>query len=129
MPRNLAAAVLALHGLIHLIGFVVPWRIAALEGFAYRTSALNGALELGDPGARLVGLAWLVLAIAFVVAAVAVWRRARWAAPTVGALAVASLAVCALGLPETIAGIAVNAAILAALAVLSTRGGDVAPAR
>ena len=81
MIRTLAAALLAVHGLIHLIGFVVPWGIAQVEGFPYRTTALAGAVALGDAGARLVGVAWLVLAVGFVVAGVATWRRAAWAAP------------------------------------------------
>ena len=54
MIRRLAAIVLALHGAIHLIGFVAPWRIATLEGFAYRTTVFNGALDVRDAGARVV---------------------------------------------------------------------------
>ena len=56
MIQTVAAALLALHGIIHLIGFVTPWRIATLQGFTYRTTALNGTLEVGDSGARLIGL-------------------------------------------------------------------------
>ncbi len=36
MIRRTAAVLLTLHGLIHLVGFVSPWRIATLEGFARR---------------------------------------------------------------------------------------------
>ena len=115
MIRLLAAALLAVHGLIHIIGFVVPWGIAQVEGFPYRTSALAGAVALGEPGARLVGVAWLVLAIGFVVADVTTWRRVAWAAPLTAALAVGSIVVCTLGLPEAAFGIVVNVAILAAL--------------
>ena len=32
MTRILAASLLAVHGLIHLIGFVVPWGIAQVDG-------------------------------------------------------------------------------------------------
>jgi hypothetical protein len=53
--RIAAAVVVAAHGLIHLIGFVVPWGIAVVEGFPYRTTALGGALALGEAGARIVG--------------------------------------------------------------------------
>lgn len=116
MIKALGAALLAAHGLIHLIGFVVPWRIAAPDGFAYRTTALGAVIELGDAGARLVGVAWLVIAAGFVLAAVATWRGARWAAGITALLAIASIVVCALGLPETVAGIAVNLGILAVLA-------------
>ena len=115
MIRTLAAALLVVHGLIHLIGFVVPWGIAQVEGFTYRTSALAGALALGEPGARLVGVAWLALAVGFVVAGGATWRRATWAAPLTAVLAIGSIVVCALGLPETVSGIVVNVAILAVL--------------
>lgn len=116
MTRTFCAAVLAAHGLIHLIGFVVPWGIATIDGFAYRTTVLGGTVAIGDAGARLVGVAWLVLAAGFVVAAVATGRRTQWAAGLAGVLAVASIVVCALGLPETVAGIAVNIGILALLA-------------
>ncbi len=55
MIQTIAAVLLAIHGIIHLIGFVTPWRIATLQGFTYKTTALNGALEVGDSGARLIG--------------------------------------------------------------------------
>jgi hypothetical protein len=112
ITRTLVAVLLAAHGLIHLIGFLVPWRIAQVEGFAYRTTALGGSVELGAIGAQVVGLAWLAIAVGFLVAAVGAWRRAAWAPRLAAALAIASLVVCVLGLPETAAGIAVNLAIL-----------------
>ena len=119
MLRIAAGAVVAAHGLIHLIGFVVPWGIASVEGFAYRTTALGGAIALGDTGARAVGIVWLACAVGFVVAGLGIWRRASWAAPLTAALAGVSVAVCVLGLPETSAGIVVNAAILGAVAWVS----------
>ena len=116
MLRIAAATVVVAHGLIHLIGFVVPWGIATIEGFPYRTTALGGAIALGDAGARLVGIAWLACAVGFVVAGLGIWQRASWALPLTAALAVVSIAVCVLGLPEAIAGIVVNSAILGAVA-------------
>jgi hypothetical protein len=110
------------HGLIHLIGFVVPWRIAEVEGFAYRTTVLGGSVELGATGVQVVGLAWLAIAVGFVVAAAGVWRRSSWALGLTAALAIASLVVCALGLPETMAGIVVNVAILGALGWMTFAG-------
>lgn len=116
VARRIAALALALHGLVHLIGFVVPWRLAQVEGFVYRTTAFGGALELGETVALVIGLAWLAIAVGFVVAAVGVWGARRWAIPLVGVLAAASLVVCVMGLPETVAGIVVNVAILGAVA-------------
>ena len=115
MIRRLAAVGLALHGLIHVIGFVVPWRIATLEGFAYRTTAFDGGLDLGAGGVQVIGLVWLALTLAFLVAGYGVWRGASWAVGLTGALAIASLVVCILGLPETVAGVAINLVVLAAL--------------
>jgi hypothetical protein len=115
MIRTLAAGFLAAHGLIHLIGFVVPWGIAQVEGFPYRTSALAGAVALGETGARAVGVAWLVLAVGFVIAGAATWRREAWAPLLTAVLAIASIVVCVLGLPEAAFGIVVNVAILVAL--------------
>ena len=119
MLRIAAAAVLVAHGLIHLIGFVVPWGISTVEGFAYRTTALGGAIALGDTGARAIGIAWLACAVGFIVAGLGIWRRASWAIPLTAVLAAASIAVCFLGLPETSAGIVVNAVILVVVAWVS----------
>jgi hypothetical protein len=114
--RRIAAVVLALHGLVHLIGFVVPWRLVEVEGFSYRTTVLSGAIELGETGSLVIGLAWLAVAVGFIVAAVGIWGARAWAVPLAGVLAAASLAICVLGLPETVAGIVVNVAILGAVA-------------
>jgi len=121
MLRRIAAAAVAVHGLVHLIGFVVPWRLLEVAGFAYRTTALNGTLALGDAGARAVGVAWLVLAAGFVAVAIGIWRAQPWALPLVGALAAASIVVCVLGLPDAAAGIAVNVAILAAVGYVTAQ--------
>ncbi len=116
MTRFALAAALAAHGVIHLIGFVVPWGLAAMDGFRYRTTVLGGAADLGDLGVRAVGVLWLACTIGFLAAAMGVARRAPWALRLSVSLASASVLVCLLGLPETFAGIAVNVAILAGAA-------------
>jgi hypothetical protein len=83
MPRMaiaIAAALLALHGAIHLIGAVVYLRWGSIEGFAYKTSVLGGYMNLGDDGIRVFGLLWAAAAAAFIVAAVALlggWAACR----------------------------------------------------
>lgn len=118
MIRRVAAVLLALHGVIHLIGFVTPWRIATLEGFAYRTTVLNGGVDLGDVGARVIGLVWLGLTFGFLVAGYGVWRGKRWAVGLTGVLAIVSLVVCVLGLPEAGAGVVIDGVILVAVVYL-----------
>jgi hypothetical protein len=100
MFHRIAAVVLALHGVIHLIGFVSLWRIASLDGFPYRTTILGGAQDIGDLGVRLLGLAWLALTFGFLAAGYGVWRRRPWAVGLTGAFAMVSLIVCVAGLPE-----------------------------
>jgi hypothetical protein len=121
MLRTIAAAIIGVHALIHVIGFVVPWRLVEISGFAYRTTALDGALALGDGGVRTIGLVWLGLALGFGVAALAIWRSRPWAVPLIGGLAAASTVVCVLGLPDAAAGIAVNLGILTAVGAFAAR--------
>jgi hypothetical protein len=128
MRTTLAAVGLSLHGLIHLIGFTALAGIAVVDGFAYRTTVLGGAVSIGDAGARILGVAWLLLAVGFVLAAAGVLRRAPVARRALAPLAIASSVACALALPEAAFGIAFNVAILVALAWSSRRpAGD--PAR
>jgi hypothetical protein len=116
MIRLAGAAVVGLHGVIHLIGFVVPWRIATVEGFPYRVTALGGLADLGEAGTRVVGLLWLACAVGFIVAAVGIARRASWALQLTAVLAAVSIVLCVLGFPETAAGLMVNVGILIAVA-------------
>jgi hypothetical protein len=47
--RFVAALVLIVHGVAHLVGFVVPWRLATLPEVPYRSTILGGRLEVGMP--------------------------------------------------------------------------------
>lgn len=117
MIRLAFGLLLLLHGLVHIIGFLVPWQLATMPEFAYTTSAAWGALELGDVGTRAVGLVMLGLAVAYAVAAFGIWRRTSWGlAMAVGATLV-SVAGCALQSPAAILGLVLNLAILAGLAL------------
>jgi hypothetical protein len=119
MLRFVAAVGIGLHGLIHLIGFVVPWRLAELPEFAYTTAVLAGSIEIGDLGVRILGLLWLLVTVAFVVAAIGVARRTSWALPVTAGTAVASTILCVLALPDAVMGIVVNVAIVGAIALHS----------
>lgn len=107
------AALLAGHGVAHLVGFLVSWRLMEAPEMPYRTTILQGAIDLADGGIRVYGVIWLMLALGFgasavmVVAGSDIWQRLALA------LAAASLVMCALGWPETRIGLAVNLGILA----------------
>lgn len=106
---------LLVHGFAHLVGFVVPWRLAELEEAPYATTLLGERVDVGDHGIRAVGAVWLALAIAFAVAAVGLWGGLAWWRPLTLVAASISLAFSVLGWPEAKIGIPVNVAILVAL--------------
>ena len=85
------------HGLVHLIGVVVYWQLAEVEDFpAYKTTLLNGRLEIGDLGMRIYGLSWLIAALGFVIAAVGMVFRLDWWMPVLFAASIFSLVVNAI---------------------------------
>ena len=79
--RIVLAVLMVLHGVAHLPGFVNEWRLANLEGIAYRTTILAGRVDLGDAGIRVVGLLWLASAVAFCVAGVGAFGNQSWWMP------------------------------------------------
>ncbi len=112
--RFVLAALLIAHGVAHLVGFVVPWRLVSTAEVPYRTTILGGVTDLGDAGARALGVVWLVAALAFVLLAGAVlagWNVRLW----VFAMLALSSVLCVVGWPEARIGLIVNAVLLAAL--------------
>lgn len=116
LARRAAALFLLAHGFAHLVGFLGSWRLGEFADAPYTTEILNGAVDVGDAGIRAIGLLWIAGAAGFAAAAVA-WLRGRHA--VVAAVAIASLALCVVGLPNAIVGVWVNVGILAALAALA----------
>jgi hypothetical protein len=112
--RFVFAALLIAHGVAHLVGFVVPWKLVSTAEVPYRTTILGGVADLGDAGMRAVGVVWLVAALAFVLLAGAVlagWNVKLW----VFAMLALSSVLCIVGWPEARVGLVVNAVLLAAL--------------
>lgn len=113
--RVALAGFLLIHGVAHLVGFVVPWRIMQAEEMPYATTLLAGRLEVGDVGAKIVGLVWLALALAFVVASGWVWMERQGWADFVMVVAAVSLVFSILGLPAARLGIPINLVLLGLL--------------
>lgn len=110
------------HGIAHLVGFVVPWRLAELQEAPYKTTLLAGAIDVGAAGIRVVGLLWLAAALAFVMAGAGVATLSLWWRSVTVYAAVFSLALSILGWPESKYGVAINLVILALLALGARRG-------
>ena len=106
---------LLIHGIAHLPGFVVPWRLATLTEMPYKTTLLNGAVDAGPVGARVIGLLWLLAGLGCVATAVAALRGIPgWPAFALGVLGL-SLALSVLGWPDSGMGLVINLGLLAIL--------------
>ncbi len=110
-------AILGLHGLIHLLGFVAYWPLRAVPELAYKTTFLGGRLNLGTAGTRLYSVIWLLVAIGFVAACFGLVSGREWARPLLIAVTVASLFVIALDWAPAFRGAIVDVAILVLLIV------------
>jgi hypothetical protein len=115
MIRIITAIVLILHGLIHLIGFVVNFKIAEIEDIKHKTSVLAGKIEIGETGVRILGLAWLLIALAFVISAVALFYAPTWWWTYILVVTILSLIVTILGWPDAQFGAYLNIVILTLL--------------
>jgi len=117
--RAAFAAFLLLHGIAHLVGFLLPWGLipAPAPGAAPPppTNVLFGRVALSDSTARGLGILWLIAAMAFVVVAIGVGRQAPWSRPALIAVALASLALSTAWWPTAWIGALINVAILLTL--------------
>jgi hypothetical protein len=110
---------MALHGVVHVLGFVVPWQLAHPEGFPYKTTLLSGRLDVGPVGIRVVGAVWLVIAAAFVAGAIGLWARQPWWWGVAMTAVAVSLILTVLSWPEARMGVALNVVLLAILLFVS----------
>jgi hypothetical protein len=115
--RFVLAFVLLAHGVAHLVGFVSSWKLATLAELPYKTTIFSGRVDVGDPGIRMMGVLWLLAALAFLVAAIAVATEAGWAVQFTFAAAIASLMLCLVGWPDARVGVAVNGGLVLLLAI------------
>ena len=110
------------HGIAHLPGFLVPWRLAAPAGVPYTTTVLAGTADLGSVGIRLVSILWLLAALAFIAAGVATYLDdIAWRTLALGTT-VASLALTVIGLPQSRIGLVLNLVLLTYLLAGSSLG-------
>ena len=123
--RLALSALLIAHGVAHLVGFVVPWRLMAAPEMPYGTTILAGAIDIGDSGVRALGFVWLIAAVAFVLLGSALLAGVSVRA-WLFAIPGLSLALCAVGWPDARIGVAVNAVLLGVL-LLMRQLGTVAP--
>lgn len=110
--RIALAALMLAHGVAHIVGFLVPWKLVpATPEVPYRTTILRGAVDLGDAGIRVYGLAWIGLALLFAAVAVALFLRAPWWYRAALGVAGISAMFCLASWPEARIGLVTNVVI------------------
>jgi len=115
--RFVLAFFLLAHGVAHLVGFVSSWKLATLAELPYKTTVFAGRVDVGDAGIRVMGVLWLLAALAFLVAAFAVATETGWAVRVTLAAVTASLILCVVGWPDARIGVAVNVGLALLLAI------------
>lgn len=111
------AALLVIHGLIHLMGTVVYMQWGTIEGLTYKTTLLFGTWPVGDAGMRVFGALWLLPTIGFVACAVALVAGWAWWRPFLMGITLLSLGLTLLDWENAYAGVAVNLLILLGLMI------------
>ncbi len=79
----------------------------------YKTTLLLGKIDVGNIGIRVIGIVWLIAAIACIIVAIGSWTNATWWLSTVLYVAIFSLVLCIFGLPGAKIGILANVLIIA----------------
>lgn len=114
----LIAFFLFIHGIAHLVGFVVPWQIVKIDEMPYSTTILNNKINIGDLGIRIYGVFWLLLSFAFFQSVYFIFsNNPVWYIFTIYVTLI-SIFFCILGLPDTKIGVFANFLILLVLFIL-----------
>jgi hypothetical protein len=117
MLKWVIVGLFVVHGVAHLVGFVVPWRLMAVDGLSSGTTVLAGRVDVGETGMRMLGVGWLALALLCVVAGVGVAMEAPWAARVGFVVLAVSFVFCLIGLPDAVVGLAANVLLAVLLGV------------
>ena len=96
------------HGVAHLPGFLVSWRLRSFPELPYHTTILGNSVDVGSFGMRIIGAGWLLGTVTFVaLAAAALFRMPGWQDAAYVVLGF-SLILCILGWPAARIGVASN---------------------
>jgi len=107
------------HGVAHLPGFLVAWRLRDFSGLPFHTTVLANRVDIGTAGMRLVGVGWLLAAVAFAALAVVTILRVEWWQEAAYAVLGFSMMLCVLGWPRARIGVVAN--VVAVVVLLTAK--------
>lgn len=106
------AIFLVLHGIAHIVGFVVPWKIAKMDDMPYKTTLFFGKINAGDVGIRIIGIIWLLIALTYFYSGWITYQYLDYWMDFTLIITVISLFFCILALPDSHIGIYINVALI-----------------
>ncbi len=107
-----AVAVLLIHALIHLMGFVAYFPLAEMAELPYRTTLLGGRWDIGPTGMRIYSVLWLAVTAGMLAGAVGLVLGQDWWLPLLSIVAFLSLVVCVLDWSNAFRGAIISLVIL-----------------
>jgi len=102
------SAILLVHIISHLPGFLVTWKLMEIKEMPFSTQIFFKKIELGETGIKIWGAGWLGLSILFLVSAFFVLFNFPFAFEMVLVSAILSLLFSVFGLPDSKFGIVIN---------------------
>jgi hypothetical protein len=120
--RYALATLLLIHGFAHLVGFVVPWKLAKLDEMPYKTTVLGGRWDLGDAGIRALGLVWLFVGMGLFTLGGTLALTGVLPEGLLLVFSLTSAILCILGWPDSKLGLGVNVVIVALFVAARSQG-------
>jgi hypothetical protein len=114
----IAAVLIAIHGLIHLLGFVAYWPLGEIAELPYKTTLLDGRFHLGQTGMRLFSIFWLLAAVGLVGSAISLVADRSWWLPLMLAAVLVSLVITVLDWSNAFRGTLLSGLMLVPLLLL-----------
>lgn len=117
--RTALAVFLLLHGIAHLPGFAVAWRLSSPPELPYRTTLMAGIVDVGDTGIRVMGICWLFAALGFAGSALLTLRNhPAWPPLTLG-VSTFSLMLGILAWPDSRIGVILDLMLIVVLVLVA----------
>ena len=120
--KVILALFLLIHGFAHLVGFIVPWKLAVLKEMPYDTRVFYKKLNLSPYGIRIIGIFWLVTALAYYYCIFELFNNPAMGMWLIWLVSVFSLILSTLALPETKFGILANVILIILLVAIQYFG-------
>ena len=111
VAKYVLVVLLALHGLVHGLGFAATWKIGPVVAVSATPSLVPGLVPGGAP-VQVLGVLWLVALIAFAAAAFGLLTDRTWWRSVAVTAAVVSLALCIAWWSDAKAGAVIDIGIL-----------------